>query len=94
MNDGLHEIIYGSGPIYEFIISMDSISFSSLTFNFKHYDIAGNSANDSVNGSDIKSYPYGQSSGTQQSQNMWFIQWLDRFPLLQWLLDVLGWYTF
>ena len=26
----------------------------------------------------------------QQSQNMWFLQWLDRFPILQRLLEVLG----
>jgi len=69
INDALHEIIHGSGPIYEFIMATNWFSFTSSTFNFVHYDFAGNSAFDSVNGSDIKSHSSSQSSSTQQSSS-------------------------
>ena len=87
INDGEHEIIVGAGPTYEFIIEWSPV-FKSVTFWFYCYDEAGNVASVSVNGSDIKSYSYSQSYRTL------FLRWLDRFPLLQCLLDILGWYTF
>ena len=92
INDGLHEIIKGAGPIYEFVLEWGCQFWGNPVLNFIHYDVAGNSAIESVNGSDIKSYPYSQSNITQQSQNVWFLWLLERFPLLKWLLDIIGWY--
>ena len=59
--DALQGIITGPGPIYKFIMDTTAISFFTWTFNFFHYDFAGNSAFDSVKGSDIESYSNSQS---------------------------------
>jgi len=45
INDGLHEVIVGSGPIYEF-----TIEFQYCTFWFVHYDVAGNWIEDDIPG--------------------------------------------
>jgi len=87
INDGFHEEIVGAGPTYEFTIEWQPV-FMRVTVWFYCYDVAGNVASVSVNGSDINSYSYSQSYKTL------FLRWLERFPLLQCLLDILGWYTF
>jgi len=89
INDGLHEVIVGSGPIYEFTIEW-SHTFKSCVFKFVFYDVAGNSATVLVNGSDIKPYFNSQSS-SRYSQNMWFLHWLESFPFLQRLLGWFAW---
>ncbi|EMR74601.1 PKD domain protein [Thermoplasmatales archaeon SCGC AB-540-F20] len=68
INDGEHEIIVGAGPTYEFVVEW-SKAFKSVTFWFYCYDVAGNVASVSVDGSDIESYTYSQSSSTQQSSS-------------------------
>jgi len=55
-------------PTVEFEIQW-SKSFKSFSFKFECFDMAGNSAFELVNGSDIKSYPSSQSS-SQQSANL------------------------
>ena len=60
--NALQKIITGPGPIYEFIMDTSAISFFTFTFNFFHYDFAGNSAFDSINGSDITSYSNSRNS--------------------------------
>ena len=89
VNNGLHEIITGPGPVYEFIIDWPLPPHPHV-FKFVSYDNAGNSAFESMKGSDIESYPYSQSI-THQSQNMWFLRWLERFPqILPILRHLLG----
>jgi len=82
INDGEHEIIVGAGPTYEFVIEWTK-AFKSVTFWFYCYDEAGNVASVLVNGSDINSYSHSQSYRTL------FLRWLERFPILQKILDVL-----
>lgn len=77
INGEFYEVIPGAGPIYEFTIEW--MGYSHWIFTFKHYDVAGNSAFDSVNGSDIKSYSSSQQSSSQQSSN----------PLLERILALL-----
>jgi len=81
-NDGFHEINKSSGPIYEFIIELVP-HFCDIVFIFKHYDVAGNSAIDSINESEITSFLYSKNN------HFTFIGWLERFPILQKILDVL-----
>ncbi|GAH09285.1 unnamed protein product, partial [marine sediment metagenome] len=49
IDDGLHEIVRGMGPIYEFTIEW-SDAFRMHTFWFYHYDVAGNVIEDDVTG--------------------------------------------
>ncbi|UCD13947.1 MAG: hypothetical protein JSW60_00585 [Thermoplasmatales archaeon] len=83
--DTEYEIVTGGGPTYTFEILM-SKALKHITFSFYCYDEAGNVAIESVNGSEIKSYPNSQSSSTQQSSNVWFLRFLERFSLSKRLL--------
>jgi len=58
INDGEHGIVKGIGPIYTFTIEWSKF-LKTATFKFIFYDIAGNYANATVNGSDIKSIGVG-----------------------------------
>ncbi len=86
INDGLWQTSDGPGPVYEFVIQWGNQPWGNPIFNFLHYDLAGNSASDSVNASDIKSYPKIIEQNLEYfSYNSRFI----KFPLLQMLLEVL-----
>ena len=61
-------------------------AFKAVKFGFGSYDNAGNLVIESVNGSDIKSYPRNQNSISYQSNNMWLLKILEQFPILQRLL--------
>ena len=87
INDGLHEVITGAGPIYEFVIEL-AAHFFEWVFTFVHYDTAGNFTNDSINESEINdseitSFPY------IKNNHFTFNGWLERFPILQKILEVL-----
>jgi hypothetical protein len=69
VNDGIHETIVGTMPIYEFIIEW-SKAFKTSVFRFVAYNRAGLSTFITINGSDIKSYYCSQSSSTQQSSSI------------------------
>jgi parallel beta-helix repeat protein len=73
INDGLQEIIEGSGPEYIFIIQW-SKSLRNHVFYFYCYDRAGNVIVASVNGSEVESYP--------DNYFVFLWKWLDRYPLL------------
>ncbi|UCD13659.1 MAG: hypothetical protein JSW60_08895, partial [Thermoplasmatales archaeon] len=88
INDALQDEFEVLHWPFEFIIPWCRV-FKTVTFKFVVHDMAGNSAIELVNGSDIKSYSSSQSSSTQQTQNIWFLRWFDRFPLLSRLL---GWF--
>ena len=80
INDGLHGIITDPGPgptEYEFTIEWSKAVKTSV-FKFVAYNGAGLSAFVIINGSDIKSYSYSQSSSTQQFTNPLFFQILQR----------------
>jgi len=79
INDGHQETIEGNGLYYVFTIQW-SKSLRNHVFYFYCYDRAGNVQIGWVKGSKIKSYPY------SQIYNMYFLQWLDRFPLLNQLI--------
>ncbi|EMR75080.1 Carboxypeptidase regulatory-like domain-containing protein [Thermoplasmatales archaeon SCGC AB-540-F20] len=83
INEGLHEVITGAGPIYEFEIEWWCILFLDWVFTFVHYDTAGNFTNDSINDSEITPFPY------IKNNHFAFNGWLERFPILQMILDVL-----
>jgi len=70
INDELNETITSPGPTYEFNIEWSS-EFKTAMFKFVAFDTAGNSAFQSVNGSDIKSNSISQSSQqTLNNQNL------------------------
>jgi hypothetical protein len=65
-NDVVQNITTGPGPIYNWTIQWSSV-VDPPTLKAIAYDKAGNSDFVTINGSDIKSYPFSQSS--QQSSN-------------------------
>lgn len=69
IDDELHETITGPGPIYEFVIEWSN-EFQTATFKFVAFDVAGNSAFDLIDGSDIKSYPSSQKVVVSSQQIM------------------------
>jgi parallel beta-helix repeat protein len=74
INNGLHDIITGVGPVYEFIIEWDK-DLKHATFTFKVYDNAGLNSEITVNGSDIKSFHY------KPGYRLLFLSWFfERFP--------------
>jgi hypothetical protein len=68
LNGVVQYVVTGSGPVYTWVIELFK-GFKSCTFGFIFYDTAGNSAIVSVKGSDINSYPSGQSSSQQPLRN-------------------------
>ncbi len=80
-HNGLHDVIKGSGPFYEFVIQW-VFCFCKKVFTFAHYDVAGNSAYDSINESKITSFPI-------NNNHIIFQVLLERFPRLCRLLDAL-----
>ena len=90
LNEVIQKIDEGPGPTYEWTIKWSTdYGHSSVIFKATTWDKAGNQANESIKGSDIKSHPRSQSS-TFQFINIWLIKWSDRFPFLQKILGVLG----
>jgi hypothetical protein len=81
INDAVHEIITGVGPVYEFVIAWNILH--DWVFKFVCYDNAGNEAFESMNGSDIKSFSIIQSKNFKQSQNLCYLQCLERYSILQ-----------
>jgi len=68
LNDVIQKIDEGLGPTYEWTIKWSpDYRHSYVIFKATTWDKAGNQANESTKGSDIKSYPFSQSS--QQSLN-------------------------
>ena len=86
IDDELHETITGPVPSYEFEIKW-SKDLKTSTFKFVAFDIAGNSAFELINGSDIKSCS--NIYIKQLSKNL-VIQFLERFSIFQRLLDILS----
>ncbi len=86
LNNGLHQIINGSGPDYVFTLQW-SEAFRKHTFWFYHFDKAGNVAIASLNGSIIEPYPY------VKSYNMLFLRQLKNFQILPKILDILMLYS-
>ena len=82
INNGLQEIIRGSGPDYIFTLKW-SEEFRKHTLIFYCYDRAGNVAIVLINGSDITSHPFYQNYFFQ------FSNWLNRFPILHKILTIL-----
>ena len=64
-------------------------AFETVKFGFGCSDNACNFVIEEVNGSDIKSCPH---SNILQISNNLLLRFFERFPLLQRLLDILGWY--
>jgi hypothetical protein len=63
LNDVLQKTDEGPGPTYEWTIEWSpDYGHSSVIFKATTSDKAGNPASESIKGSDIKSYPSGQSS--------------------------------
>jgi hypothetical protein len=89
LNDALQHTITGPGPTYiwSFVISGD-IHFS---FKFIASDQACNQAVVIVNSSEINSYPTFKSA-IYQTKSLLLLQLLDRFSLIQNVLNILGWY--
>jgi hypothetical protein len=56
INDGFHEEVVSSGPVYEFVIEW-SESFRSVMFRFEAHDIAGWTESDEYPGDQIESVP-------------------------------------
>ena len=77
INDVLQGEFEVHWPTFELTIQW-SKNFKFCTFKFVCLDMAGHSAFELVNGSDIKSYSYSQSSITQQSSNPLFFQIVQR----------------
>ena len=77
INDMFHAVVTGSGPTCQFTIQWSKAVKTSV-FKFVAYNGAGLSAFVIINGSDIKSYSYSQSSSTQQSTVPFFFQILQR----------------
>jgi hypothetical protein len=84
IDDELHDIITWPGP-FEFIVKWSKELKSSI-FKFVAFDKAGNLAFDIINGSDIKSYS--NIYIKQFSKNL-VLQFLERFPILDRLLEFL-----
>lgn len=80
-NGGFHELIKSNGPIYKFTIPWNWF-LHDWVFTFVHYDAAGNFVNDSINESEITSFPI-------YSNHIIFNGRLERFPILHIILDVL-----
>ncbi len=76
INDVLQDKNTGVGPAYEFVIEW-SKAFRICAFKFVCWDKAGNSAFESINGSEIKSRSYSYK---------FFWKWLERLPLLNQLI--------
>lgn len=88
LNDVLQETITGPGPVYGW--SMIISGELHITFKFVAWDMACNQANVSIDDSEINSHSHSKSIFTQQSNHLRFLQFFDRFPIIQRLLDVLG----
>jgi hypothetical protein len=73
LNDEIQKIDEGPGPTYEWTIEWSQdYAHSSVIFKATTWDKAGNQANESIKGSDIKSHPRSQLVNTYQSSNMLF----------------------
>ena len=88
LNDILQDEFEVNWPTFELTIQWFK-SFKTVTFGFGCYDMAGNLAFESVNGSDINSHPRSYFI-SQQSNYLWFQKFFVRFPFIQQLLDFLG----
>ncbi len=89
INNELQLTVNSSGPLYEFIIRYSGILTNS-TFKFVAYDKAGHSAFTLVNGSDIKSNAQFESGSYQNSEYLWFLRLIDRFPFLEVFLRIIN----
>ena len=89
INDGLHSVVTGPGPTYSwsFVISGDLF----FTLKFVAYDQACNQAIVIVNSSEINTFP-SIKSNNYQTRSVGFSHFFERFPLIQRLLESLGWY--
>ena len=85
IDDELHETIKWPGP-FEFDIKWSKELKTSI-FKFEAFDKAGNSDVAIINGSDIKSY---SNFYIKQLSNNLILKFLERFPIFQRLLDILG----
>ncbi len=93
INEGLIETIIVSGSSYEFVFVIEWLDiFKTYEFKIIIYDIAGNSAFELVNGSDIDSHYSSQNINIQKSSNMRLPWRLESFSLLQLLPSILRWY--
>jgi hypothetical protein len=87
INDELTQNITGSGP-YEFVIKW-STKVNTSMFKFVSYDIAGNSAFDLIDGSDVVSRSQVKNRNYQYIISNLLQCLLERFPRVQRLLDFL-----
>ena len=85
LNDVTQKIDESPGPTYEWTIEWSpDYGHSSVIFKATTWDKAGNQANESIKGSDIKSHPRSQSVNTFQSSNMLFWEILGRVLMFGW----------
>jgi hypothetical protein len=78
---GYNVTIVGAGP-YGFTMQWSDAFRNRILWVFA-YDKAGNVANTSLNLSDIESYP------DRQSKPIFFPKWLERFPLLNQIINLI-----
>ena len=87
INDILQETVTGPGPTYQFIF----IYYPIPNFSIKIicYDMAGNKAEAVLNNSDI--HPRFRSVN-QYLEIGWILRFFYRYPLIQQILNILGWF--